>query len=105
MQGALNDLVGQNDHMHEAQQQPAPAPALVKPTVAEEKMEEYNDLLDDEEGFELDPDMYHQLDSPLPTSAPVVQPSKTHHSSILAQQNKEYEEMERSYIAKLAEDE
>lgn len=65
-------------------------------------MEEYNDLVDDEDEFELHPDMYHQLDHPSP-SLPAA--SGSQHSSILAQQNKEYEEMERSYIAKLAEDE
>lgn len=70
----------------------------MKPHPVEEKLEEYNSHFHDESEFELDPDQYHQLDLPAQT-APV-----NHHSSILAQQNKEYEEMEKSYIAKLAED-
>jgi hypothetical protein len=65
-------------------------------------MEEYNDRLHDEEDFELTPEQYHQLDNP---AAAVAKPTTSQHSSILAQQNKEYEEMEKSYIAKLAEDE
>lgn len=63
-------------------------------------MEEYNDGFDDE--FELAPHQYHQLDA---ASQPEAKPAPAAHSVLLAQQNKEYEEMEKSYIAKLAEDE
>jgi hypothetical protein len=65
-------------------------------------MEEKNDRLPDEEDFELAPHQYHQLDNPLPLPQ---QTTHNSHRSLLAQQNKEYEEMEKSYIARLAEDE
>ena len=47
----------------------------------------------------MDEALYHQLDQP------ETQPQQHQHRNILAQQNKEYEAMEKSYIAKLAEDE
>jgi hypothetical protein len=50
-------------------------------------MEEKNDRLPDEEDFELAPHQYHQLDNPL---ALPQQSASSSHSSLLAQQNKEY---------------
>ena len=87
MQFALNDLVGQNDHIsnrNAADTVPAPPQREEK---REAKMEEKNDRLPDEEDFELAPHQYHQLDNPL---ALPQQSGGNGHSSLLAQQNKEY---------------
>lgn len=96
----MHDVIDQNDHMAKNEQKPKkPAPVPYSHFNSEEN--HYAPHLDEEE-FEMNPQDYHQLidHSENPQKTPVSE-----HSNILAEQNFEYEEMQRKMIEKKEEEE
>lgn len=57
-----------------------------------------------EEDFEIPPEHYYTLDSPLPAAHTAAQPPAQSHSHILAQQNHIYAQMEKNHEKKKQEE-
>lgn len=87
-QRAMHDVVNQNDHMQKQEQQKNQP----KPVIATKKYEEPkwagNAAFDEEGQFELGSQDYQQLIDNGPTE---MKPKVNNHSTLLAQQNFEYE--------------
>lgn len=93
-----NDQITKNEEQKKLRPNPSPAP--------EQEPQQWPNLhpFSQEESFEMGPEDYHQLEAQTPPPQPVVA-SPSEHATLLAQQNYEYEQMQRKMLEKQEEEE